>query len=91
MSLLEFFGNNCPHCIEMVPVVEEVEKELGVEFEKLEVWENEENAKRQEEFDKGLCGGVPFFYNTENKKHLCGSVSKQALVEFARVEETSKS
>lgn len=79
MALLEFYGETCPHCIEMNPLVEKLEKELGVTVEKYEVWNNEENAAKQAEYDKGLCGGVPFFINTESNKFLCGSVDEEEL------------
>jgi thiol-disulfide isomerase/thioredoxin len=84
MAILEFFGESCPHCIAMKPIVEEVEKELEVEIEKFEVWNSEENAEKLKEYDKGLCGGVPFFINTENGKFLCGSASKQELIDIIR-------
>lgn len=77
--LYEFYGDSCPHCIEMMPVVEKLEKELGVKVEKLEVWNNEANAEKLEEIDRGLCGGVPFFYNDENKDFICGSCDEGRL------------
>lgn len=77
--LYEFYGDACPHCIEMMPMVEKLEKELGVTVEKLEVWNNEINAKKLEEIDRGLCGGVPFFYNDENKDFICGSCDEDRL------------
>lgn len=83
MALLEFYGDTCPHCIEMKPVVEQLEKELGVEVEKFEVWNNEENVKKMEEYDKGLCGGVPFYFNTESGAHICGSADLDALKKWA--------
>lgn len=81
--LLEFYGTECPHCIKMVPLVEKMKKESGVKVEKLEVWHNEENAKKLAGYDTGLCGGVPFFYNTETKKFICGSVSYEDLKSWA--------
>lgn len=81
--LIEFYGKECPHCIHMAPMIEQLEKELDIKIEKLETWHNEENAKKQEEFDKGLCGGVPFFYNTESKKFLCGSSEYEQLKNWA--------
>ena len=86
MSLLEFYGDTCPHCVEMKPMVEKVEKDLGISIEKLEVWNNEANAKRMEEIDKGLCGGVPFFYNTETKGFICGSSDEAAVIAWAKGE-----
>lgn len=81
--LIEFYGTECPHCIHMKPLVEQLEKELDLKVEKLETWHNEENAKKQEEFDKGLCGGVPFLYNTESKKFLCGASEYEQLKKWA--------
>lgn len=81
--LLEFYGAECPHCIHMMPLIEQLEKELGLKVEKLETWHNEENANKQGEFDNGLCGGVPFFYNTESKKFLCGSSEYEQLKNWA--------
>ncbi len=67
-------------------MVEKLEKELGVTVEKYEVWNNEENAKKLEELDRGLCGGVPFFYNTENEKFICGSTDEAGLTAWMKGE-----
>ncbi len=77
MALLEFYGETCPHCIAMKSMVKAVEEKHGVEFEKYEVWNDEANAEKMKEYDKGLCGGVPFFYSTESKEFLCGSVEEE--------------
>ncbi len=70
--LLEFYGEGCPHCIKIKPLVEKLEQETGVKVEKYEVWHNEENIKKVQEYNKGLCGGVPFFFNTETNDFICG-------------------
>ncbi len=82
--LLEFYGEECPHCIRMHKLVERLEKEEGIKMESIEVWHNEENEKKMaaiECFDE--CGGVPFFYNTETKKFICGEESYDKLKEWA--------
>lgn len=84
MALLEFYGDTCPHCIDMKPMVAKVEKKVKVKFEKLEVWNNDVNAERLGEIDRGLCGGVPFFYNTESKHFICGSCDEDSLVALAK-------
>ena len=72
----------------MHELVERLEKEEGVEVEKIEVWHNEENEKRLLEIDNGkLCGGVPFFYNTETKKFICCDESYDILKKWAKGEE----
>lgn len=81
--LLEFFGQECPHCDKMKPLVEKLEKESGVQVEKYEVWHNKENAKKMEEYDKGRCGGVPFFLNTDTDKFICGEATLDGLKEWA--------
>jgi thiol-disulfide isomerase/thioredoxin len=35
--LLEFHGTECDHCVDMLPLVHKIEKELGVTMLKLEV------------------------------------------------------
>ena len=82
--LLEFYGTECPHCVRMHPLVERLEKEEGVSVQKYETWHNEENAKKMPEYDRGLCGGVPFFYNTDTKKFICGETSYEELLKWAR-------
>ena len=82
--LLEFYGTECPHCIDMRELVERLEKEENVQVERFEVWHNKENEQKLLELDKDMCGGVPFFYNTKNKKFVCGSASYEELKEWAK-------
>jgi glutaredoxin-related protein len=82
--LLEFYGAECPHCIDMRELVNRLEKEENVQIEKLEVWHNKENEKKLLELDKDMCGGVPFFYNTKNKKFICGSAEYEVLKAWAK-------
>lgn len=84
MALLEFYGDTCPHCIAMKPLVAQLEKETGLTVEALEVWNNEENAKKLDEYDQGFCGGVPFFINTETQNKVCGSMSYEELKAWAQ-------
>ena len=86
MALYDFYGETCPHCVEMMPIVEKIEKDLGVTIEKLEVWNNEANAKQLEAIDTGLCGGVPFFWNDETKTFICGSTDEDTLTKWAKGE-----
>lgn len=65
-------------------LVERLEKEKGVKVERFEVWHHEANARKMEEYDKGLCGGVPFFFNTETKKYVCGEASYEELKKWAK-------
>lgn len=87
MALLEFYGKECPHCITMIPIVERVEKELGVEIRKLETWHDTENEALRKEKDAGkVCGGVPFFFDEATRKTLCGASSYEELKAWAKGE-----
>ncbi len=85
MVLYLFFGTECVHCHEMDPLVAKLEKEEKVKIVKLETWHNSANAKKLESFDKGRCGGVPFFYNDKSGKFICGSTSYDKLKEWAKI------
>lgn len=75
-----FYGEECIHCHEMFPLVEKLEKEEGVEVEKFEIWHNSANKKKYDECNKGVrCTGVPFFYNPETGKSICGAVDYDEL------------
>ncbi len=67
----------------MAPLVERLEREEGVDVARLEVWHNENNAKLMREYDKGYCGGVPFFFNKKTGKWLCGEVDYERLKKWA--------
>jgi thiol-disulfide isomerase/thioredoxin len=83
IDLMEFFGTECSHCKSMDPLVARLEDEEGVSVHKLEVWHNEENARLLREYDKGYCGGVPFFYNKRTGKWICGSATYEKLKDWA--------
>lgn len=79
-----FYGTECVHCHELMPLVDKVQEEEGVTVEKLEVWHDSKNKKKMEELDKGACGGVPFLYNEDTKKTICGSAKYKQIVEWAK-------
>lgn len=81
--LIEFYGNECSHCQKMLPLVERLEREEGIKIEKYEVWHNEENLKKLQEYNRGLCGGVPFFFNTDTKDFICGETAYENLKTWA--------
>ncbi|OHA49215.1 MAG: hypothetical protein A2991_02305 [Candidatus Terrybacteria bacterium RIFCSPLOWO2_01_FULL_58_14] len=85
-QLIEFYGRECSHCRNMAPLVARVEREAGVKFERYEVWHDEASARKMEEYDRGYCGGVPFYYNTATKKWVCGETDYEAFKAFATEE-----
>ena len=84
--LYDFYGEECPPCQHMHPLVEKLEKELGVKVNKLEVWHNEKNLELLQSVDKGMCGGVPFFHNKKTGKWICGATSYEELLAWAKGE-----
>ena len=69
--LLYFYGNDCKHCEEMNNVIKRLEDEdFLIEWQ--EVFDNKDNEAVMISYDKDRCGGVPFFYNTETDKYICG-------------------
>jgi len=85
MALLEFYGKECPHCQNMMPLIDKLIEE-GIEIQKLEVWHDEENAEKQKEHDDGKCGGVPFFINTDSGEYICGEADEKTLRKWAKGE-----
>ena len=84
--LLEFYGEECPHCEKMKPLVEKLQEEEGVVVDKFEIWHNKENAEKMKEYDKGYCGGTPFFINTKSGKWICGGTDYENLKAWAKGE-----
>ena len=83
-DLIKYYGTECSHCIEIEPVLKEVEKELNVKIERVEVWHNADNQKRFMKEAEGKCNGVPFFLNKKSGKFICGATDKKQLLAWAK-------
>lgn len=85
--LYEFYGEECPHCMKMRVLSNKLlEEHPEVKLERKEVWHNKENMALVMEYDKGdACGGVPFYYNSDNGEWLCGEVTYDELKKWAGV------
>ena len=81
--LINFYGKECPHCLRMMPLVEKLRQETGIVVENKEVWHDAENAKLLALYDTNFCGGVPFFYDTETGRHICGESPYEELKTWA--------
>jgi len=90
-KFVEFYGSECPHCKNMVPIVEQVENETGVYFERLEVWHNDTNrAEYLKHMDSVMrdCNlqhegiVVPTFMSMKNNKSVCGEQTVEKLKQF---------
>jgi len=81
--LIEFYGQECEHCHAMEPLVKKFQHEFDVPVTLYETWHNAENEKLRQQYDKGFCGGVPFFYNTDTNKYICGEADYEELKTWA--------
>lgn len=81
--LLEFYGEECPYCRAMDHLVDRLEEEEGVTVTRYEVWHDPGNARKMEDYDVDLCGGVPFFCNTSSGGWICGLSSYEELKAWA--------
>ncbi|MSR68643.1 thioredoxin [Candidatus Saccharibacteria bacterium] len=93
--VIEFYGESCPHCMSMKPIIQEIETETGASIQKLEVWNNKENSHKMEahkEIIAEACGGfagVPAFVNVDTKQALCGSHDKDDIIRLLEGEDCS--
>lgn len=84
--IIEFYGETCPHCLSMKPVVEKIEKDLNIEVTKLEVWNDTDNQKTMQQYQDIIgeaCGGfaaVPAFVNTKTNQALCGAHDAEDII-----------
>lgn len=85
MPLLEFYGKECPHCVDMMPLVDALIEE-GMNIEKHEIWHDEKNQALFEKLAEGKCGGVPFFLNTDSDQFICGGTDEKTLRAWAEGE-----
>jgi len=78
-----FFGTECAHCHEMIPLIEKLEKELKSKVIRLEMWHNAENKVLYDKYAKDKCMAVPFFFNETNNKFICGNTTYDKLKDWA--------
>ncbi len=79
-----FYSADCDHCEAMLPVINDLLQEEGIEIELVEVSpKDKESIACYESYDNGDCGGVPFFVNTKTMATLCGAVSRADLHSWA--------
>ena len=86
-GFVEFYGTECPHCLKMKPILEQVENETGVNFTKLEVWHNESNVAIMQLHATDIerdCKfmGIPAFISMKTNKSVCGEMTADKLKEF---------
>ena len=84
-KLLMFYGTECVHCHEMFPLIEKLEKEEGMKVEKLEIWHNSKNKQIYDKCNNTIkCTGVPYLYNENSGKGICGTIDYQGLKKWVK-------
>ncbi|KAJ8907658.1 hypothetical protein NDN08_007767 [Rhodosorus marinus] len=82
--LLEFYGIDCDHCVDMEPLIQKLREEEGLGIRRFEVWSNEDNFRVLQRLDQGsACGGVPYFYNKHTRGWICGATTYQNFRNWA--------
>jgi glutaredoxin len=75
--IILFYGDGCPHCLEVENFLDQSEASKKIAYETKEVWNNTVNRDYMLEI-AAACGltqgsiGVPFLWDGENKKCLMG-------------------
>jgi len=82
MNAIYFYTQDCEICKEIEPELDIVEKDLGIEFLRIDVEEGEDERTIFDELALDECGGVPFIYNQENKKFICGFATANKIKEI---------
>lgn len=88
-KIIMFYGQECPHCHVMMPLVTKLEEEEDVSVTQLEVWHDEKNADKMRKHKKIIstaCGGVfgvPAFLDEVGNRALCGEVDYEVLKKWA--------
>jgi thiol-disulfide isomerase/thioredoxin len=83
-DLVEYYGTECHFCIQMAPLIDQLEKELKVKVVKKECWHNAANQADFMKVAAGKCQGVPFFINNKTGKFICGAASYDRLKAWAQ-------
>jgi thiol-disulfide isomerase/thioredoxin len=80
--LFEFYGTECVHCKEMVPLMDKLQKELGVTVKRLEVWHNSDNLALLRKFVPE-AKQIPVFFNEKTGAKIIGNTNYENLKKWA--------
>lgn len=84
MSKIMFYSAECSYCEAMLPLINDLIHNNGIEFELIEVTDKDpDSIKKYEECDGDKCGGVPYFFDTNNHTFLCGEIDDEEFKDWA--------
>ncbi len=78
-TLIYFYTEDCQICKEMEPELKKLEEKYDSEILKVNVEEGEDERALFDELALDECGGVPFIFNQENYKSICGFASAEDI------------
>jgi hypothetical protein len=81
-DLLYFRGETDKYSEMMEPLNRELARE-GFNMKRFEVWYNTRNTELMQHLDLGRCGGVPYYYNKNTKRFICGATDINNLRNWA--------
>ncbi|GAB66776.1 hypothetical protein PCYB_101260 [Plasmodium cynomolgi strain B] len=82
--LLCFHSEDCEYCNSMKKLLTKLKEEEGVNFLKLEMYENSYNFELLQQLDyDNLCGGLPYYYNLKTHYNICGATTYHNLRNWA--------
>lgn len=80
--LIMFYEEQCVPCVAMEPLINQLEKELGIKINKLEAISNEKNHLLLERY--AGVSMVPFFYNEITGEKISGECDYDSLKKWAQ-------
>jgi thiol-disulfide isomerase/thioredoxin len=78
-TLIYFYTDDCEICKTMDPELKKLEDRYDNEIMKVNVEEGEDERALFDELALDECGGVPFLYNQENQKFICGFATAEQI------------
>ena len=77
-----YYGEECPHCHHMMPLVDKLIGE-GREIQKFETWHNEEHAAMLEKADGGVVVVCRSFSQYRHNQFICGAADEERVRAWA--------
>ncbi len=81
-TLIYFYTEDCEICKTMEKELKTLEDKYETEIMKVNVEEGEDERSLFDELALDECGGVPFIFNQENYKSICGFATAEEVEEI---------
>ncbi len=88
--LIEFYGDECPHCVKMRALTERLEKEKGVIVEEINMYEDMPARHVQELFDEVLYGDQPAGWGIAGTRENVRAMTRNDFVKYKKAHYVAK-